>query len=106
MISGVFFLSPERHITILLKVPFAAFSVHFVFGCYAYNYDLGKKVKDILYTAAVVSAILMAAGSYIYCGDHASKLFFFSMHGSSLSPFAFLLGGGIICFLQGFIGEN
>ncbi len=90
--------------TTLIKIPMFIFGAHFVFGYYAYNYDLSRKLKTSIYAAAVISGLLMAAGTYAFWGDKASKIFFYSMHGASLSPLAFLLGAGVFVFCKDFLG--
>ncbi|WP_424245968.1 surface polysaccharide O-acyltransferase-like enzyme [Elusimicrobium posterum] len=89
----------------LIKIPFFIFGAHFVFGYYAYNYDLSKKTKYILYASAVISVILMSAGTYWFYEDKASRFFFYSMHGASLSPLAFLAGAGVFVFCKDVLGK-
>jgi hypothetical protein len=82
----------------LLKLPVAVFAAHFMFGYFAYNYDFSKRTRNTVYVLALVSVLLMAGGAYAFFKQQFSKLFFFSMHGSALSPFAFLSGAGVFVF--------
>ncbi len=79
----------------VIKLPVMIFIAHFVFGYYAYTYDLSKKTKCFLYVCSFLCLLLMAAGAYLTFEDKTSKIFFYSMHGASVAPFAFILGAGV-----------
>ena len=88
----------------LIKLPMMIFAAHFVFGYYVYAYGLSKRAKYFLYVCAALCALLMAAGTYFYFGDKTSKAFFYSMHGASVTPFAFLLGAGVFVLCKDCLG--
>ncbi|MGB2578705.1 surface polysaccharide O-acyltransferase-like enzyme [Elusimicrobium simillimum] len=79
----------------LIKLPMLIFGAHFVFGYYVYNYGVSKNVKYVLYVLAALSLLFMAWGTYAYYNEQNSRVFYYAMHGSAVSPFAFLLGAGV-----------
>lgn len=96
---------PVTDFTNLLKLPCLIFGAHFVFGYYAYTYDLSRRAKTALYVCAIASWLLIAAGTYVFFKEPASKMFFFSMHGASLSPLTFLTGAAVFVFCKDRLGR-
>lgn len=96
---------PVTDFTNLIKLPCLIFGAHFVFGYYAYTYDVSRRAKTALYASAVAAWLLMAAGSYVFFKEPASKMFFFSMHGASLSPLTFLTGAAVFVFCKDRLGR-
>lgn len=76
----------------LLKLSLPVFAAHFMFGYYAGTFALGRRAKTWLYVSAALSVLLMAAGGYAFFADKSSRWYYYAMHGSSISPLAFLLG--------------
>ena len=79
----------------LLKLSLPVFAAHFMFGYYAGTFSLGRRAKTWLYICAVFSVLLMAAGGYAFFADKSSRWYYYAMHGSAISPLAFLLGAAV-----------
>lgn len=81
--------------TDILKIPCLTFGAHFVFGYYAYTYGVGPRMKRVLYAAAVLSWLMMAAGGYVFWNEKMNPAYFYLMFGASLAPFSFLTGAAV-----------
>lgn len=91
--------------TDILKIPCLVFGAHFVFGYYAYTYDIGFRMKKVLYASAVVSWLLMAGGGYVFWNEKANPLYFYFMFGASLAPFSFLTGAAVFLLAKDWLGK-
>lgn len=89
----------------VIKLPVMIFIAHFVFGYYAYTYDLSKRTKYFLYICSVLCILLMAAGAYLTFDDKTSKIFFYAMHGASVAPLAFVLGAGVFILCKDLLSK-
>lgn len=89
----------------LLKLPLPIFCAHFVFGYYAYTYELKPVTKALIYIGAVVSLLLMAAGTYAFYGERGSVFYRYATYGSCVTPMAFLTGAAVFIACKDFLGK-
>lgn len=91
--------------TNILKIPSLVFGAHFVFGYYAYTYDIGPQMKKVLYVSAVISWLMMAAGGYVFWNEKMNPMYFYFMFGASLAPFSFLTGAAVFLLAKDWLGK-
>lgn len=91
--------------TKLMKIPFWTFGAHFMFGYYAFTYEISPRAKKWICGAALVSWLLLAVGTYGFFDDKAGRFYFYSMQGASLSPLTFFTGAAVFLFGKDVLGK-
>lgn len=89
----------------LIKIPFWMFGAHFLFGYYASAYEISPRAKKWIYALAAVSLLLLAAGTYGFFDERAGRLYYYGMHGASVTPFTFFMGAGVFLFGKDVLGK-
>lgn len=102
-----FFFPNSQYVSMfikLIKIPFWVFGAHFMFGYYAFTYEISPRAKKWIYGTALVAWLLIAAGAYVF-DDKSGRFYFYSMQGASLSPLTFFTGAALFLATKDMLGK-